>query len=82
VEEVKSLPLDGYQAMLNIRLLGGKWVPFFFIVFGSRFEKNISEWYFISITEEEEDFVVVVHAIMSKGNAIVSSHSLVCAFYN
>jgi hypothetical protein len=27
VEEVKNLPLDGYQAMLNTRPLGGEWVP-------------------------------------------------------
>ena len=33
LEEVKTLPLDGYQAMLNTRRLGGEGVPFFSIVF-------------------------------------------------
>jgi hypothetical protein len=33
VEEVKTLPLDGYRVMLNIGLLGGEGVPFFSIVF-------------------------------------------------
>jgi hypothetical protein len=33
VEEVKTLPLDGYRVMLNTRPLGGEGVPLFSIVF-------------------------------------------------
>jgi hypothetical protein len=33
VEEVKTLPLYGYQAMLNTMPLGGEGVPFFSTVF-------------------------------------------------
>jgi hypothetical protein len=33
VEEVKTLPLDGYRVMLNIGPLGGERVPFYRIVF-------------------------------------------------
>jgi hypothetical protein len=44
VEEVKNLPLDGYQAMLNTRPLGGEGVPFYVIVFCSIVEKNNWEW--------------------------------------
>jgi hypothetical protein len=40
VEEVKTLPLDGYRAMLNTELLGGKGVPLYVIVFCSITEKN------------------------------------------
>jgi hypothetical protein len=40
VEEDKNLPLDGYQAMLNIRPLGGEGVPFYTIVFCSIAEKR------------------------------------------
>jgi len=32
VEEVRNLPLYGYEAMLNIRPLGGEGVPLFFIL--------------------------------------------------
>jgi hypothetical protein len=32
VEEVRTLPLDSYQGMLNTGLLGGEGVPFFSIV--------------------------------------------------
>jgi hypothetical protein len=53
VQEVKNLSLDGYRARLNIRPLGGEGVPFFFILSCSIAKKNISEWYFVSITEEE-----------------------------
>jgi hypothetical protein len=41
VEELKTLPLDVYQAMLNTELLGGEGVPFFGIVSCSTTEKNI-----------------------------------------
>jgi hypothetical protein len=44
VEEVKTLTLDDYQAMLNTRLLGGEGVPFYVIVFCSIAEKNNWEW--------------------------------------
>jgi len=44
VEEVKNLPLDGYQTMLNIEPLGGQWVPFYVIVFCSIAEHNNWEW--------------------------------------
>jgi hypothetical protein len=70
------------EAMLNIGLLGGEGVPFFCIVSCSIAEKNIREWYFVSIIEEEEDSVASIHATMQKGNSIMSSHSFVCAFYN
>jgi hypothetical protein len=60
VEKVKTLPLDGYQAMLNIGLLGGEGVPLFCIVSCSIVEKNIRGCYFVSITEEEEDYVAFV----------------------
>jgi hypothetical protein len=33
VEEVKTLPLDGYRADVKYRPLGGEGVPFFSIVF-------------------------------------------------
>jgi hypothetical protein len=33
VEEVKTLPIDGYQAMLNTGPLGGEGVPLFSIIF-------------------------------------------------
>jgi hypothetical protein len=33
VEEVKTLPLYGYRAMLKTRMIGGEGVPFFNIVF-------------------------------------------------
>jgi hypothetical protein len=40
VEGVKILPLDGYKAMLNIKLLGQEGVPLYVIVFGSITEKK------------------------------------------
>ena len=67
--------------MLNTMRLGGEGVPFFCIVSCSIAEKNIREWYFVGITEEE-DFVVAVQAIVSKDNSTMNSHSFVCAFYN
>ena len=40
----KTLPLDGYQAMLNIEPIGGERVPFYVIVFCSIEEKNNRDW--------------------------------------
>jgi hypothetical protein len=34
----------------------------------------------VRIAEEEEDFVAVIQATVSKDNSIVSSHSFVCSF--
>jgi hypothetical protein len=59
VEKIKTLPLDGYQIMLNTMLVGEEGVPFFCIVYCSIVKKNIQEWYFVSITEDE-DYVVVI----------------------
>jgi hypothetical protein len=42
-EEVKNLPLDGYQAMLNIGPLG-EGVPFYVIVLCSIAKKKNWEW--------------------------------------
>jgi hypothetical protein len=53
VEEVKTLPVDGYRAMLNTGTLGGEGVPFFCFVSCSIAEKNIREWYFVSIKKKE-----------------------------
>jgi hypothetical protein len=44
VEEVKNLPLDGYQVMLNTKPLGGEEVPFYVIVFYSIVKKSNWEW--------------------------------------
>jgi hypothetical protein len=33
IEEVKTLPIDGYRAMLNTEPLGGEGVPLFSIIF-------------------------------------------------
>jgi hypothetical protein len=41
VEEIKNLPSDGYQAMLNTGPLGGEWVAFFCIVSYSMAKQNI-----------------------------------------
>jgi hypothetical protein len=40
VKEVKTLAVDGYQAMLNTWKLGGERVPFFCIVSCSRVDNN------------------------------------------
>jgi hypothetical protein len=68
VEEVKTLPLDGYQAMLNTRPLGGKGVQLFCIVLVPQLNRESKEWYFDSISEEVRDFVAVIQAIVSKAN--------------
>jgi hypothetical protein len=44
VEDVKNLPLDGYRATLNMRLLGEEWVPLYAIVCFSIAKKNNWEW--------------------------------------
>jgi hypothetical protein len=41
VEEVKTIPLDGYWDMLNIGALGREGVPLFFIVSCSIAKKKI-----------------------------------------
>jgi hypothetical protein len=67
--------------MLNTGPLGGQGVPLFCIVSWFIVEKHICEWCFVSITEDDEDFVLGIQVIVTKGNSIVSSHSFVCAFY-
>jgi hypothetical protein len=44
VEEVKTIPLDGYWAMLNTGMLGGEGIPSYVILFFSIAEKNNWEW--------------------------------------
>jgi hypothetical protein len=42
--EAKTLTLDDYWAMLNMRSLGGEGVPFYVIVFCSIVEKKNRDW--------------------------------------